>query len=181
MKGLKHVYMDAAGDGEGGATGAGATGEEGTGDAGAGAGNPGGGDAGAGGAGASGADAATGEGQGTALQKGAPPATIPEKYQVKKEDGTLDIEASSLKLAEAYGHLEKRLGSGDVPPKTAEEYQVTVPDALKDVWKPDDDTLLQDFKKEAHSKGMTGSSISSCPNTWTWRPSWWPVSAIVIR
>ena len=94
---------------------------------------------------------------GNALAAGATPATpatIPEKYQVKKEDGTLDVEASSLKLAEAYGHLEKRLGTGDVPPKTADDYQIAVPDAFKDTWKPEDDPMLQEFKKDAHAAGL---------------------------
>lgn len=80
---------------------------------------------------------------------------IPEKYQVKKEDGSIDVEASSLKLAEAYGHLEKRMGSGDAPPKTAEEYQVAVPDALKDALDPKTDPLLGAFLKDAHAAGLT--------------------------
>lgn len=79
---------------------------------------------------------------------------IPEKYQVKKEDGSLDIEASSLKLAEAYGHLEKRMGSGDLPPKTADEYQFNLPDALKDA-DFSGDQLLQQFKQDALAKGFT--------------------------
>ena len=49
---------------------------------------------------------------------------IPEKYRTNKEDGTLDLEASSRKVAEAYKQLETRFGSGDVPPKTADEYAV---------------------------------------------------------
>ena len=116
-----YVRMDEANAGEGGGAGAG--------DAGAAAGSG----SGAGGAGEGAAAAAAGSvlagaaagegGQGQAV-------AIPEKYQVKKEDGSLDIEASSLKLAEAYGHLEKRMGSGDVPPKTAADYQIAVPEAF---------------------------------------------------
>src|SRR6185369_3167845 len=114
-------------------------------------------DAGAGGEGSgqsSGNDAGTAlaqagtEGQGQAV-------AIPEKYQVKKADGTLDVEASSLKLAEAYGNLEKRIGTGDLPPKTAEEYQIAVPDAVKDQWDPKTDPLMGDFLKDAHAAGMT--------------------------
>ena len=84
---------------------------------------------------------------------------IPEKYQVKKEDGSLDIEASSLKLAEAYGHLEKRMGSGDLPPKTAGEYEVAVPEVLKDQWNPKEDPKLQAFLDKAHSKGLTQGQL----------------------
>jgi hypothetical protein len=98
------------------------------------------------------------------LQTGAtetPPTTefIPEKYRVTKDDGSLDLEASSRKLAEAYGHAEKRIGSGDVPPKTAEEYQVTVPDAFKDAWKPDEDESFKDFRSKALEAGMTQKQL----------------------
>lgn len=161
-KGFRYVFMDEAGAGEGGGAGAGQAGTDGAGTGAAAAGADG-GQAGAGGAGDGGA------GQGTAAQSvlaGAAAGTegqqqqqqtvtIPEKYQVKKEDGSIDIEASSLKLAEAYGHLEKRFGSGDVPPKSAEEYQITVPDAFKDVWKPEEDQAFQDFRKDALAAGMT--------------------------
>lgn len=85
--------------------------------------------------------------------------TIPEKYQVKKEDGSLDIEASSLKLAEAYGHLEKKLGSGDAPPKTPDEYQISVPDALKEAIDPKSDQLLGAFLKDAHAAGLSQKQI----------------------
>lgn len=156
MKGLRHVLMDAETDGSGAGVAAGAGGA-GEGGAAGGAGQTAGAAGGAAPAAASGAPA--GDGQGTALAAGAPPVTIPEKYQVKKEDGTLDVEASSLKLAEAYGHLEKRMGSGDVPPKTPEEYVVTVPDALKDTWKPAEDPLLQGFLKDAHAAGFTQKQL----------------------
>jgi hypothetical protein len=81
---------------------------------------------------------------------------IPEKYRVTKE-GTdeLDIEASARKLAESYSHLEKRLGAGDVPPKSAEEYATTVPDALKDTLDLENDELFKGFRKEAHEAGLT--------------------------
>jgi hypothetical protein len=47
---------------------------------------------------------------------------LPEKFRVMGEDGKLSIESSARKLAENYTHLEKRMGSGDAPPKTADEY-----------------------------------------------------------
>jgi hypothetical protein len=90
---------------------------------------------------------------GIGFEQGQPPA-IPEKYQVKKEDGTVDIEASSLKLTEAYRHLEKRLGAGDMPPRSADEYQLNVPDAYKDV-DLSSDSLLNQFKQDALAKGLT--------------------------
>ena len=42
---------------------------------------------------------------------------IPEKFRVVGEDGKLSIESSARKLAENYSLLEKRMGSGDAPPK----------------------------------------------------------------
>jgi len=102
---------------------------------------------------------------GNALSKGAQQTSqIPDKYQVKKEDGSLDIEASSLKLAEAYGNLEKRIGTGDIPPKTFEEYEVTVPEDLKETWIPKDDPLLQGFLKDAHAAGFTQKQVDLAMN-----------------
>lgn len=147
-----YAVMDEANAGEGGGSGAGATG----GDAGAGA--AGGGQGGAGAGDGTGSVSAGQGDSGTALaQAGAQGQTpsIPEKYQVKKADGSLDVEASSLKLAEAYGNLEKRIGTGDLPPKTAEEYTIAVPDAVKDVWDPKADPLFGEFTKEAHAAGLT--------------------------
>lgn len=85
---------------------------------------------------------------------------IPEKYRTNKEDGTLDLEASSRKVAEAYKHLETRLGSGDAPPKTAEEYTVKLEGVEGFDWdefKADPDT--QSFLKGAHAKGLTNDQV----------------------
>lgn len=140
MKGFRYVFMDQANDGEGG----GASGGEvsATPDAGV-------------------STVGDAVGQSALAQAGQQISApqIPEKYQVKKEDGTLDVEASSLKLAEAYGHLEKRFGSGDLPPKAAGEYQIAVPDALKDQWNPGEDAKLQDFLGKAHAAGFTQKQL----------------------
>lgn len=145
-----HVLMDEANAGEGG--GAGGGGSEG---------GNGGGESTAATTTTTAAASVMGSGAGEAT----PPA-IPEKYQVKKEDGTLDIEASSLKLAEAYGHLEKRMGTGDAPPKSAADYQITVPDVLKDSWNPAEDKNLQDFLSKAHAKGFTQGQIDLALETY---------------
>lgn len=84
---------------------------------------------------------------------------IPEKYRVVKDDGSLDVEASTTKLAEGYGNLSKRLGGDDAPPNTAEEYAPEVPegfdfDALKA------DPMYQDFLKGAHSRGVNNKQLS---------------------
>lgn len=107
------------------------------------------------------AEAEAGEGGGGGSITGSAPVQggIPERFQMMRPDGSLDVEASSLKLAEAYGHLEKRMGSGDLPPKTAEEYQIAVPDALKDQWDPKADSILSGFLQEAHEAGFTQAQI----------------------
>jgi hypothetical protein len=147
-----YVLMAEADAGEGGAAGGGgeASGDQG----GSGAGGAAAGDAGAG-QGAAGTALAQAGAEGTQTQA----VAIPEKYQVKKDDGSIDVEASSLKLAEAYGHLEKRMGSGDLPPKSAEEYQIAVPDALKELFDPKADPLMGDFLKDAHAAGLTQKQI----------------------
>lgn len=86
------------------------------------------------------------------------PPVIPEKYQVKNEDGSINWEASALKQAQGYQHLAQRLGS-DAPPKTVDDYAPELPqgmtmDALKQ------DPLFAGFLKGAHSKGMTNAQVS---------------------
>lgn len=110
------------------------------------------------------AAAAPATGQAEASQASAPTApaqpwdAIPEKYRVKTADGQPDIGASALKLAEAYGHAERRIGSGDVPPKTADEYKAAVPQALADKVTAEKLEQSEDFKafrSEAHALGLT--------------------------
>lgn len=99
------------------------------------------------------------------LESGSSPGTpgttdfIPEKLRIMKDDGTLDLDASSRKVAEAYSALEKRLGAGDVPPKTAEEYTVTVPDALKEAFDPATDEGMKGFLSGALEQGMTQKQV----------------------
>lgn len=111
---------------------------------------------------AQGADAPAAAATASALKQGegadAAQPSIPEKYQVKREDGTLDIEASSSKLAEAYTHLEKRFGSGDLPPKDASEYKIEVPEAMGD-YVPGDDPTMQSFLADAQKAGMTQAQM----------------------
>lgn len=85
---------------------------------------------------------------------------IPEKYQVKKADGTLDLEQSSRKLAESYSHLEKRLGSGDAPPKSVDEYapKIEAEGFNWEEFKADEGT--QSFLKGAHAKGLTNDQVA---------------------
>ena len=137
---MRYALMDAAG--EGGDPGAGAGGEGGA------AGGEGQGAAGAGGDPASllaGAAAAGGQ----------PTEFMPEKYRVMKDDGTMDLDASSRKLAEAYASAEKRIGGGDIPPKSADEYTVAVPDAFKESFDPKGDEGFKAFAGKMHELGLT--------------------------
>lgn len=92
------------------------------------------------------------------VEEAAPSEFIPEKYRVTKEDGSLDVEASARKLAEAHGSLEKRLGSGDAPPKAHTDYVITPPEDLKDL-DFSDDAEMQDFLSEAHKAGYSQKQI----------------------
>jgi hypothetical protein len=121
----------------------------------------GGGEAGAAGAANAGAGsgvvdpgAGAGGGAGSALVKPVPlHERIPEKFHVKKGE-EFDAEASMGKVLESYQALEKRFGSGDAPPKAAEEYTFTVPEALKGTIELDD-AKLGAFKQDALAAGMT--------------------------
>ena len=118
-------------------------------------------EAGEGGDPSTGAAAATEPAPASVLAAGASTTDyIPEKYRTNKEDGTLDLEASSRKVAEAYKHLETRLGSGDVPPKTADEYTVKLEGVEGFDWdefKADEGT--QSFLKGAHAKGLNNDQV----------------------
>ena len=85
---------------------------------------------------------------------------IPEKLRTLKEDGSLDLEASSRKVAEAYTQLEKRLGTGDVPPKSADEYAVKLEGVDGFDWDEfKADESAQSFLKGAHAKGLTNDQV----------------------
>lgn len=129
-----------------------------------------GGDAGGGGSADAGADAGTAGGEGdqsqgdqsqqsgdgSALKAGAgegwKPEAVAEKYHVKKEDGSIDIEKTLQKVEDARSSLEKRMGSGDVRPKDAGEYKMPdLPTELEGV----DLSGADDFKKVAHDLGLS--------------------------
>lgn len=91
-------------------------------------------------------------------EAGDKPAAIPDKYIVKREDGTTDWEASALKQAQGYQHLAQKLGT-DAPPKSPEDYAPELPngmtmEALKT------DPLFAGFLKGAHAKGLSNSQVS---------------------
>ena len=88
---------------------------------------------------------------------------IPEKYRVfGGEDGkAFDLEQSASKLADAYGHLEKRLGTGELPPESADKYEVNGENFGEgfDAKEFMADEKVQGFLKRMHAKGATNSQI----------------------
>ena len=94
----------------------------------------------------------------TIMSKGAAPAApaewnAPDKYLVKGEGGDVDWQATARKIDEGRSHLEKRMGSGDVPPADVSGYKVEAPadyaEALKG-WNPAEDAKLSEFLADAH-------------------------------
>lgn len=89
-----------------------------------------------------------------------PQTFMPEKYQVVKQDGSLDLEQSARKLSESYNHLEKRLGSGgDIPPRQMEDYDIDLHSELLsfDDFKQEPENI--EFLKKAHELGMTQKQL----------------------
>lgn len=98
------------------------------------------------------------------LAAGAPaqPWAAPDKYQVKTADGAIDWEATARKIDEGRSHLEKRMGSGDVPPADVAGYKLAVPEQYAEAlqgWDPAADTKLQAFLGDAHKAGMTQPQV----------------------
>lgn len=145
----RHPLMDAAGDGGGGAGGGAA----------AGAGAEGGGGAAAGGSALAAGAAAAGDGgagAGGAASGAASFDWLPEKYRVNGADGALDLTASAQKLAGGYGELSKRMVDGGAPPAAATDYQVTVPDQIKEaVGDLNNDKLFTEFRADMHALGLS--------------------------
>lgn len=92
---------------------------------------------------------------------------IPDKFLVKKEDGTVDTTASNRKLLEAYNHLSKKMGeTGGVVPDSADGYKIDfdaqemgLPEGITpDLVKKDAD--FSAFAKEAHAAGFTNEQIN---------------------
>jgi hypothetical protein len=73
------------------------------------------------------------------------------------KDGATDWEATARNAEKARQHLEGRLGGGDAPPKSADEYKVNVPAAVADKINAEDlakDPTFQEFKTALHGAGL---------------------------
>lgn len=100
----------------------------------------------------------------SAAPAGTEPPTwaAPDKYQVKNEAGEIDWQATARKIDEGRSHLEKRMGSGDVPPADVSGYKVAAPEQYAEVlkgWNPAEDTKLSEFLGEAHKLGFTQKQV----------------------
>lgn len=103
-------------------------------------------------------------GTGKTAPEATPSEFIPEKYHVKGADGELDVQASAQKLAEAYGHLSKKMGGDGAPPASADAYEIAVPDEIKGTLEEKGidikaDPEIKDFLGRAHAAGMTQAQI----------------------
>lgn len=84
---------------------------------------------------------------------------VPKKFRVMDDDGKLNVESSARKLAESYMHLEKRLGHGDAPPKSIDDYAPKI-DAEGFQWDEfKADPEMQSFLNAAHAKGITNDQM----------------------
>ena len=91
-----------------------------------------------------------------------------------KEDGAMDLEASARKVEEHRSNLEKRLGAGDIPPKTAAEYKLNVDEKFKELFPADklaDDPAMKAFLDKAHEKGLSQGQVDLFLNEWFERSS----------
>ena len=140
-------------------------GEPGAAGGGAAAGDPAGG---AGGAteGASQAGGAAGNPAGSALSTGAEWTidSIPEKFRVKNEAGEFDHQAMLRKVDEHRSALEKRMGSGDIRPKTAAEYKLPDSDTFKTL--QIDETQAKAFQEKAHGWGLSQGQYEAVMTEW---------------
>lgn len=68
------------------------------------------------------------------------------------------MNASWAKVEEHRGHLERRLGSGEAPPKEATDYKLAIPETLADKLKADElvaSPAFQTWRAEMHKAGLS--------------------------
>jgi hypothetical protein len=92
------------------------------------------------------------------------PDSIPEKFRVKGEDGQLDWQATVRKVDEHRSNLEKRLGSGDIRPKSPDEYKLPDTDVFKSLQL--DEAGAKAFRQEAHDMGLSQKQYEAIMGKW---------------
>lgn len=97
--------------------------------------------------------------------------SFPEKYTVKNEDGTVNIEQSTKKLLDGYSNLSKKMGeTGGVVPDSADGYRIEfdaealgLPEGVTpELLQADPD--FKQFTEEAHKAGFTNEQINLVAN-----------------
>src|SRR5690606_34435307 len=82
---------------------------------------------------------------------------IPDKFKVTSEDGSVDYKATVAKMNESYSYLEKKVGTGDVAPKTVDEYKIEREDFDLEEFKADSSN--KEFLSEAQKHGITNKQL----------------------
>lgn len=103
---------------------------------------------------------------GSALSGGSEwtPEAIPEKFRVKGADGELDMAATIRKVDEHRSALEKRLGTGDIRPKSPDEYKLPDTDVFKGLKL--DEAGAKAFRQEAFDMGLTPKQYEAVMGKW---------------
>lgn len=82
---------------------------------------------------------------------------IPDKFKVIAEDGSVDYKATVAKMNESYSYLEKKVGTGEVAPKSVDEYKLEREDFDFEEFKADESN--KEFLTEAHKHGITNKQL----------------------
>lgn len=82
---------------------------------------------------------------------------IPDKFKVVSEDGSVDYKATAAKMNESYSYLEKKIGTGEVAPKSVDEYKIEREGFSFEDFKADESN--QQFLSEAHKHGITNKQL----------------------
>ena len=82
---------------------------------------------------------------------------IPDKFKVTAEDGSVDYKATVAKMNESYSYLEKKVGTGEVAPKSVDEYKLEREDFDLEAFKADEGNKA--FLEEAHKHGITNKQL----------------------
>ena len=82
---------------------------------------------------------------------------IPDKFKVVSEDGSVDYKATVAKLSDSYSYLEKKIGTGEVAPKSVDEYKIEREGFSFEDFKADESN--QQFLSEAHKHGITNKQL----------------------
>jgi hypothetical protein len=82
---------------------------------------------------------------------------IPDKFKVTAEDGSVDYKATVAKMNESYSYLKKKVGTGEVAPKSVDEYKLEREDFDFEEFKADESN--KEFLSEAHKHGITNKQL----------------------